>query len=72
MITIPNQSSVPQAYNEFNEDGTMKASSYRDRVVDVLEELLRMTYLTRDVRDFLVDRYSERKELQLKVDLKKM
>ncbi len=72
MITIPNQSSVPQAYNEFNEDGTMKESSYRDRVVDVLEELLRMTYLTRDVRDFLVDRYSERKEHQLKVDLKKM
>lgn len=72
MITIPNQSSVPHAHNEFNEDDTMKASSYRDRVVDVLEELLRITYLTRDVRDFLVDRYSERKEFQLTVDLKKM
>ncbi len=72
MITIPNQSSVAQAYNEFNDDGTMKASSYRDRVVDVMEELLRITYLTRDVRDFLVDRYSERKEQKIKVDLAKI
>lgn len=72
MITIPNQSSVAQAYNEFNEDGTMKASSYRDRVVDVMEELMRFTHLTRDQREFLVDRYSERKEQTLKVDLKKM
>lgn len=61
MITIPNQSSVAQAFNEFNEDGTMKPSSYRDRVVDVMEELMRFTYLTRDVSEFLVDRYSERK-----------
>lgn len=61
MITIPNQSSVAQALNEFNEDGTMKPSSYRDRVVDVMEELMRFTYLTRDIADFLVDRYSERK-----------
>ena len=61
MITIPNQSSVAQAFNEFHEDGTMRPSSYRDRVVDVMEELMRFTYLTRDVSDFLVDRYSERK-----------
>lgn len=61
MITIPNQSSVAQAFNEFNEDGTMKPSFYRDRVVDVMEELMKFTYLTRDVSDFLVDRYSERK-----------
>lgn len=72
MITIPNQSSVAQAYNEFNDDGTMKPSSYRDRVVDVMEELMRFTYLTRDHREFLVDRYSERKEQALKIDLKKM
>ena len=72
MITIPNQSSVAQAYNEFEENGQMKASPYRDRVVDVLEELMRFTYMTRDVRDFLVDRYSERKETKIKVDLKKM
>jgi len=61
MITIPNQSSVAKAYQEFKEDGTMKDSSYRDRVVDVLEELMRFTYLTRENKEFLVDRYSERK-----------
>ena len=72
MITIPNQSSVAQAYNEFEDDGRMKASSYRDRVVDVLEELMRFTYLTRDVRELLVDRYSERKEAKMKIDLAKM
>lgn len=62
MITIPNQSSVAKAYQEFNEDGTMKESAFRNRVVDVMEELMRFTYLTRDHADFLVDRYSERKE----------
>ncbi len=72
MITIPNQSSVAQAYNEFEESGQMKESSYRDRVVDVLEELVRFTYLTRDVRDFLVDRYSERRESKIKIELSKI
>ncbi|WP_419173061.1 arsenical resistance protein ArsH [Halobacteriovorax sp.] len=62
MITIPNQSSVAKAYQEFEEDGSMKESSFRDRVVDVMEELMRFTYLTRDHADFLVDRYSERKQ----------
>jgi arsenic resistance protein ArsH len=62
MITIPNQSSVAKAYQEFHEDGTMKDSGFRDRVVDVMEELMRFTYLTRDHSDFLVDRYSERKD----------
>jgi len=72
MITIPNQSSVAKAYDEFQEDGSMKPSPYRDRVVDVLEELMRFTLLTRDVREFLVDRYSERKEQKIKVDLQKI
>lgn len=70
MITIPNQSSVAMAFNEFNEDGTMKASPFRDRVVDVMEELMRFTYLTRDVSDFLVDRYSERKTANMDIKYK--
>ena len=61
MITIPNQSSVAKAYQEFDEDGSMKESSFRERVVDVMEELMRFTYLTRDHAKFLVNRYSERK-----------
>nr|WP_297526237.1 arsenical resistance protein ArsH [uncultured Roseateles sp.] len=62
MLTIPNQSSVAKAYAEFTEEGRMKPSSYYDRVVDVMEELFKFTLLTRDLGDYLVDRYSERKE----------
>jgi arsenic resistance protein ArsH len=62
MITIPNQSSVPKAFLEFDEAGRMKPSSCYDRVVDVMEELVKFTLLTRDVSAHLVDRYSERKE----------
>lgn len=62
MLTIPNQSSVAKAFLEFDENNRMKPSSYHDRVVDVLEELVKFTLLTRDVAPYLVDRYSERKE----------
>ena len=61
MITIPNQSSVAMAGKEFDEAGRMAPSSYYDRVVDVMEELVKFTLLTRDRADYLVDRYSERK-----------
>lgn len=62
MLTIPNQSSVPKAYLEFDDAGRMKPSPYYDRVVDVMEELMKFTLLTRDIAPYLVDRYSERKE----------
>ena len=62
LITIPNQSSVAKAFMEFDENDRMKPSPYYDRVVDVMEELVKFTLLTRDCSDYLVDRYSERKE----------
>jgi arsenic resistance protein ArsH len=62
MITIPNQSSVAKAFLEFDENNRMKPSAYYDRVVDVMEELVKFTLLTRSVSPFLTDRYSERKE----------
>jgi len=62
MFTIPNQSSVPKAYREFDEAGRMKPSPFYDRVVDVMEELVKFTVLLRGQQAHLVDRYSERKE----------
>jgi len=62
MVTIPNQSSVAKAYEEFDEAGRMKPSSYYDRIVDVMEELVRFTVLLRPHAEQLVDRYSERVE----------
>ena len=62
MITIPNQSSVAKAFLEFDDNNRMKPSSYYNRIVDVMEELMKFTLLTRDNSDYLVDRYSERVE----------
>jgi len=62
MFTIPNQSSVAKAFSEFDESGRMKPSPYYDRIVDVMEELVRITVLMRGHVDQLTDRYSERKE----------
>jgi arsenical resistance protein ArsH len=66
MFTIPNQSSVPMAYKEFDEEGRMRPSGYYDRVVDVMEELYKFTLLTRGRSDYLTDLYSERNERQMK------
>lgn len=74
LLTIPNQSSVPKAFHEFDEAGRMLPSPFYDRVVDVMEELVKFTLLTRDQSAYLVDRYSERKEsleeLSKRVNLK--
>lgn len=68
MLTIPNQSSVAKAYDEFDEAGRMRPSAYYDRVVDVMEELVKFTLLTRDISGHLTDRYSERKEAAAAVE----
>lgn len=68
MVTIPNQSSVAKAYDEFDEAGRMRPSPYYDRIVDVMEELVKFTLLTRDLSGFLTDRYSERKEAAAKLE----
>lgn len=68
MITIPNQSSVAKAWQEFDESGRMKPSSYYERIVDVMEELVRFTILTRVHAGELVDRYSQRKEAGKQID----
>lgn len=62
MITIPNQSSVPKAFLEFDDNDRMKPSPFYNRIVDVMEELMKFTLLTRGRSDYLVDRYSERVE----------
>ena len=70
------KASVAKAFQEFDADGRMKPSSFYDRVVDVCEELVKFTWLTRDASDYLTDRYSERKEeaekLEQRVSLKSL
>lgn len=68
MFTIPNQSSVPMAYQEFDDAGRMRPSAYYDRLVDVMEELFKMTLLLRGRTDYLTDRYSERNQQQMKIN----
>ncbi len=67
MVTIPNQSSVAKAFQEFDDAGRMLPSAYYDRVVDVMEELYKFTLLVRDRSEHLTDRYSERKGVAIEV-----
>ncbi|WP_266158706.1 arsenical resistance protein ArsH [Dyella silvatica] len=69
MIAIPSQVSVAKAWQEFDDDGRMKPSELYDRVVDVVEELIKFTLLLRGRNDYLINRYSERKEASLAMDL---
>lgn len=62
MVTIPNQSSVAKAFLEFDDNDRMKPSPYYNRIVDVMEELMKFTMLLRNNKDYFVDRYSERVE----------
>jgi arsenic resistance protein ArsH len=62
LLTVPNQSSTPKAFLEFDDSGRMKPSPFYDRIVDVMEELVKFTMLTRHNKKYLLDRYSERKE----------
>ena len=62
LLTIPNQSSVAKAWQEFDDNGRMKPSAFYNRIVDVMEELYKFTILTKDNRAYLTDRYSERVE----------
>lgn len=62
MFTIPNQSSVPKAWQEFDDEGRMKPSPWYDRIVDVAEELFKITLILKEHTSYLADRYSERKE----------
>jgi arsenic resistance protein ArsH len=71
MFTIPNQSSVAKAWQEFDEEGRMKPSAFRDRVVDVMEELFRFTLLLREHGEVLTHRYSENKQLREEGRLRK-
>lgn len=68
MVTIPNQSSVAKAFQEFDEAGRMKPSSFYDRVVDVMEELVKFTLINRGISGYLTSRYSERKEAAAKLE----
>lgn len=76
MFTIPNQSSVAKAWQEFDDDGRMKPSSYYDRIVDVMEELFKITLILKIHTEYLADRYSERKEnheqLSIRVNQRKI
>ena len=62
MLTIPNQSSIPKAWLEFNEGARLPEGPFYRRLVDVMEELVKFTWLVRGRKDYLTDRYSERVE----------
>ncbi|KAL5338042.1 arsenate resistance ArsH [Aspergillus crustosus] len=71
MFTIPNQSSIPQAYTHFPEEGMpgdqrLKESGNRDRLVDCMEEFVKYTIIMRPHLESFGDRFSERVERRKK------
>lgn len=69
MFVIPNQSSLPMAWKNFEDeggDGSGKArllpSGNRERLVDCMEEFVKYTILMKPHFETFGDRFSERKE----------
>ncbi|KAL8860027.1 MAG: hypothetical protein Q9178_003576 [Gyalolechia marmorata] len=71
MFTIPNQSSIPKAYTQYmsgegDDDGRLRSSGNRDRLVDCMEEFVKYTIVMKPHFALFGDRFSERQEKRQK------